>query len=164
MALKERGFGPYIVVNTVIIPITENKQINITNYISERSSKTSGIANINLSGNWQNCKLIIGTQLITQIDTHMCTFDIGAIPYCKLQNYYLDVQVTGNTIITFDNIEFETPIIFTNSNIYNPESYYVTKITTWITCDTCNKDNNIHNFESSVNYLRFMSDCAGLAF
>ena len=57
-------------------------------------------------------------------------------------------------MISFDNIEFDTPVIFTDSNINNPDSYYVKKINTYRTYDSA---------PYGINYLRFMSDCVGLA-
>lgn len=153
-----RDFGSYKINNTVIIPVSTNTLININDFVkdfvSDKKNK-AGIANISLSGQWTRCNLIIGTQFITQLDKNnaVTIIDIGAIPYCKLQNYYLDTQVSGDTIISFDNVEFVEPVIFSNSNINNPNSYYVKKINNWHTGNT----------SQHINYLRFMSDCAGLA-
>jgi hypothetical protein len=87
--------------------------------------------------------------------------DICAIPYSSIQNYYLDIHVLGNAVLTFDNIKFEEPIIFSNSNINKPESYYVKKIISQI---PHNNGNGTIKLVKRVNYLRFMSDCVGLAF
>jgi hypothetical protein len=165
--LCKREFGPYNANNTVTLNISANKLINMNEYFSIINCElTGGIANITLSGDWSKCKFIIGTQLITLIDRQIGGITTNnseafAIPYCKLQNYYLDIQVTGNTVISFDNIEFETPIIFANSHINDPNSYYVKKINTMTIINTnCAK----HCDLEPINYLRFMSDCAGLAF
>jgi len=153
-----RDFGSHKINNTVRIPIYTNTLININDFVkdfvSDKKNK-AGITNICLSGQWIQCNLIIGTQIITQLDKNngMATIDIGAIPYCKLLNYYLDTQVSGDAIISFDNVEFAEPVIFSNSNINNPNSYYVKKINTW----------HAGNTSQHINYLRFMSDCAGLA-
>jgi hypothetical protein len=149
-----RDFGPYKTINTGTIPVSTNIRININEYVSEyvgSNQNKCGIANITLSGDWIHCNFIIGIQLITQLDKNcgIFTIDIGAIPYSSMQNYYLDVQVFGDAMITFDNVEFAEPVKFANSNINNPDSYYVKKINT--------------ASSTGINYLRFMSDCVGLA-
>jgi hypothetical protein len=158
--------------------------ININDYAKNHiiaNKNNAGIGKISLSGEWKQCKLIIGTQIIMQINKHMGdnTIDIGAIPYCKLLNYYLDIQISGDTIISFDNVEFTEPVIFSNSNINNPNTYYVKKIytnrgtvctglqtqcnTTDVTLNSKPTPERREFSVSGINYLRFMSDCAGLA-
>ena len=153
-----RDFGPYKTINAVTVPISTNIRININEYVGDyvgdyvvSNQNKCGIANITLSGDWIHCNFIIGTQLITQLDKNGGTFtiDIGAIPYSSMQNYYLNMQVFGDAMITFDNVEFAEPVKFSNSNINNPNSYYVKKIYT--------------GTARCINYLRFMSDCVGLA-
>ena len=154
-----RGFGSYKTINTITIPVSTNTLINFNEFVEYHirdNKNTVGIANVSASGEWIQCNFIIGTQLITQLDKNcgLFTIDIGAIPYCNMQNYYLDIQVIGDAVISFDNVRFAEPVKFSNSNINNPNSYYVKKINTyrlhWVTTHY-------------INYLRFMSDCAGLA-
>lgn len=162
--LCAREFGPYKIINTVTLPIIENTIVNIKDYTGIANiQNTDGIANIRISGDWDNCKFIIGTQFITQLDksTTMYSYDIDAIPYSNIQNYYLEVHVSGNAVLTFDNVKFEKPVLFSNSNINNPATYYVKKI---ITHHPHNNGNGPIEFVKRVNYLRFMSDCVGLAF
>jgi hypothetical protein len=162
-----REFGPYNIINTVAIPISSNTLINIKDYFTHPAQNSYGISNIRLAGDWDYYNFIIGTQLITHIDksNNMYSYvsDIGAIPYSNIQNYYLDVHVSGNAILTFDNIKFEEPLQFSNSNINNLGSYYVKKIITQLPHNSSN-GNGPRELVKRDNYLRFMSDCVGLAF
>lgn len=172
--LEERGFGSYIIIDHIKIPIKNTKQctdtetlINLNKYINsfmrqngkDLNYNKHGIANINVMGDWLNCTLITGTQVINKFENnqHASTelkFNIPAIPFCKAMDYFIRIEDDTNAFLIFDIIEFTEQFNFDNSHIDNPQSYYVVKVIV----------NNGYGNKNCVNYLRFMSKCIGLAY
>lgn len=176
--LTERGFGSYTIINKITIAIdkistTTETMINLNNYINDFMCQNGkylnynkhGIANITVTGNWSQCKLITGTQVINQLENNQehiqnsnmaLQFNIPAIPFCKTMDYFIFVEGGDTVYLSIDIVEFDKPFNFDNSHINSPESYYVVKV---------NVSNGINNGRNEcVNYLRFMSKCVGLAY
>lgn len=164
--LTERGFGSYTIINKITIEIKENDTetiINLNNYINDFMRQNGkdlnynkhGIANITVTGNWSLCKLITGSQVINQLENNKyleSQFNIPAIPFCKAMDYFIFVKSEEAVYLSIDIVEFNEPFNFDNSHINYQESYYVVKVIKGSYYNKCD------------NYLRFMSNCVGLAF
>lgn len=166
----KRGFGSYIIIEHIKIPLENDKNdteiiINLNNYINDFMHQNGkdlnynkhGIANITVTGNWKLCKLITGSQVINQLENNKYSnmnlqFNIPAIPFCKAMDYFINVEGGNIVYLSIDIVEFNGTFNFDNSHINSPESYYVIRVS---------GTNGNNNYD---NYLRFMSNCVGLAF